>query len=401
MNKFEQLNNNKAWCSLAWTHQFLDSTGRIKPCCRFTEKFRPKVNNLNSQEFLDIFYGDWMNEVRGKMLRGEKIPGCQRCYEEQESGKKTSLREIYNKNFDLPVDKLVNFKKPKIRWLELAISNDCNLACRMCDSRYAYKWFDDELELYGKAINPKKYTKIDVNLLDPFLKDLVHIKFTGGEPLITPGHYELMEKLIKHGYAQNIFLNYSTNCTIEPNRKLLEHWRYFKWVEFALSFDAIGAAAEYIRYPAAWPQIEETTRKFFQLHKYFKNKVGLRTTVSLLNIYELPEMFTWWIENYNRYYFTKINNKSWINPTHLTYPKFLSITVLPKKYKEKVIKKLEFYSAKGKIKDSVKYLIEYMNSADNSHLLKELEYYITKLDKLRNQNFYQVYPHYKGLFNYT
>jgi MoaA/NifB/PqqE/SkfB family radical SAM enzyme len=47
-----------------------------------------------------------------------------------------------------PNNLIHDLNDPTIRWMELAISNDCNLACRMCDSRYAWKWFDDEKELY-------------------------------------------------------------------------------------------------------------------------------------------------------------------------------------------------------------------------------------------------------------
>ena len=40
---------SKTFCSMAWDHQFIDPTGRVKPCCRFAEKFRPKDNNLNQK----------------------------------------------------------------------------------------------------------------------------------------------------------------------------------------------------------------------------------------------------------------------------------------------------------------------------------------------------------------
>ena len=32
---------SKTFCSMAWDHQFIDPTGRVKPCCRFfSDTFR-------------------------------------------------------------------------------------------------------------------------------------------------------------------------------------------------------------------------------------------------------------------------------------------------------------------------------------------------------------------------
>ena len=71
---------------MAWDHQFIDPTGRVKPCCRFAEKFRPDENNLNQKTLSEVFYGDWMNDVRDKMMQGEEVPGCIRCYQEEAAG---------------------------------------------------------------------------------------------------------------------------------------------------------------------------------------------------------------------------------------------------------------------------------------------------------------------------
>ena len=60
-----------------------------------------------------------------------------------------------------------NTNKHSIEWLELSISNDCNLMCRMCDSKYSHKLFDEELEYYGKTQAKTKRTKMNIESIFP------------------------------------------------------------------------------------------------------------------------------------------------------------------------------------------------------------------------------------------
>lgn len=391
---------SKTWCPMAWSHQFIDPTGRVKPCCRFAEKHRPKENNLNEKSLDEIFNGDFMKSVREKMLAGETVDGCIRCYQEEASGKR-SLRERYITMPGLEPENIIeDLSKPEIRWMELAIGNDCNLACRMCDSRYAWKWFDDEQEMYGRSISPDKHTKSDITSIDKFLDKIVHIKFTGGEPLIIPDHFVLLDKLAARKSVGDMYLNYSTNLTIAPKRSTIEQWKKFKYVEFALSFDGIEDTWELIRYPSTWKQAESVTRKFFELTKEFDCRIGLRSTVSINNILNMPSSFTWWIENWNKYAATEFEPIQFINPTHLTFPEHLSTTVLPLKYKDIVAEKLTRENVFGdKMKEAIESQINYMYSKDDSNMLPHLKQYNEFLDKKRKQNFFKANPELIGMFD--
>ena len=390
-----------SWCSMPWLHLFIDPQGKIKPCCRFmmrqTENMEVILRKKNLNE---IFSGSLMEDIREKMLRNEKIDGCIRCYQEEASGKK-SLRERYNQLKNLPPNKLITgLNKPKIRWIELAISNDCNLACRMCDSRYSTRWFNDEKEFYGEAFTQTKRVKCDINSIMPLLKDLVHIKFTGGEPLMIPDHFVLIDKLIKFKNVGDIFLNYSTNLTIKPTQSLVEKWKKFRYVEISCSFDGIGATWELVRYPSCWERAEKVLKYFFELTHAFDCRLGFRSTISVNNILGMVDSFKWWAENW-KCYASNVTGRQYINPTHLTFPRFLSVTVLPKKYKNIVADKLirQTKGISSSMKSSVEFQINYMFSEDNSKYLKELKNYTLHFDRKRNQNFFQVNPELRGLFD--
>jgi radical SAM protein with 4Fe4S-binding SPASM domain len=385
------------FCSMAWDHAFIDPTGRVKPCCRFAEKHRPKENNLQQKTLTEIWNGDWMKQFRADLLAGKQHPGCIRCYQEEDAGK-ISLRERYHANHDLPIDKLVDLENPRIRWIELAISNDCNLACRMCDSRYSWKWFEEEKLIYGKPHNKTEKSKSDIELIYPFIPDLTHVKFTGGEPLITPDHWTFLDRMIAERDCSEIFLNYSTNCTIMPKDEWIEKWLKFKYNEFALSFDSSDPLeSEYIRYPAKYSTTEAVTKRFFELKREYPNKfrIFLRSTISIQNVWMMPESLEWWNEN-------DPERSRMINPTHLTFPEHLAVTVLPLHLKQMVAEKFERFQRKwdhiGMI-GSLEYIKNHMMSKDDTHLLPLLRHYLKITDQVRGQNFYDHFPQFSSIFD--
>lgn len=382
---------SNTFCSMAWDHQFIDPTGRVKPCCRFDDPVR---RTLADNTLSGIFYGPNMNEVRRKMLAGEQVDGCIRCYQEEDAGKK-SLRERYHSNQDLPINELVDLDHPKIKWVELAISNDCNLACRMCDSRYSWKWFKEEQAIFGKTRNEVEHSKSDIANIFPFIDELVHIKFTGGEPLMTPDHWVLIDKLINERDCREIFLNYSTNCTIEPKDAWLEKWSKFKKVEFAVSFDSSNKAeSEYIRWPSKYETTERVAERFLSVKKSHGFSVMLRTTVSVLNIWHLPETMKWWHD--------RDSGHISMNPTHLTFPPELSITVLPAETKAAITDRFNAFKSTcdiTAINKNIDYLLAYMNGKDDSQLLPVLYKYVTSTDGYRNQSFIASYPHFATIFD--
>lgn len=377
--------DNNTLCSLFWNHQIIDGTGRVKPCCRFSENDRPKENSLHKKSIDDIFYSDFMNEMRKKSLAGEPIDGCKRCYEEQSGGKK-SLRQRMNTHPSIGL-KSVDFDNPKITNIELAISNDCNLMCRMCDSRFSHKLFDEEIAYRGESVNPVRRTKVNLDFVYKLLPDLKFIKFTGGEPLTIKDHWDLLEYAAEHGYAKNIRINYSTNCTVYPKKRIVDVWKEFQFIELATSFDSIVAAEnEYQRYPTKQSDVLLNLEKYVELRDsgIVNMEVIGRPTISVLNIYHVPETI-----EYLETYLPKVN------PTHVTFPDYLSITILPKHIKEMIKEKFDNYDYKTDTnRISSQYLVNYMMSKDNSHLLDNFLAHTAFLDKSRNQDFKTTYPYY-------
>ncbi len=391
------------WCSMPWTHLFVGPDGRIKPCCRFKmARGEQEKSHLKAASLQEAWESPFMGTIRSAMLQNKKIPGCIRCREEEASGKQ-SLRERYNSSRSLPPDKLISsLKKPKIRWLELGLSNKCNLACRMCDSRYSSKWFESEKEFYGKTLNPEKNSGWDVRLLEPFLDGLAHIKFTGGEPLLMREHIACLDRLIESGRAGGVFLNYSSNMTVRPGKRLIEKWKKFRHVEIAASFDGIKKTWELARWPSRWERAEKSLRFFFRLTHEMDLRIGLRSSISANNILGMAESFDWWIENWNQHAARPFDKNQWINPTHVSFPGFLSSTVFPKKYKSLIARRLRAEARRfsGKMRAGLLAQVSYMMSRDDQALLPQLRRYTLHFDKSRGQSFFRANPALKGLFDF-
>ena len=375
---------SKTFCSVLWNHQMVDGTGRVKPCCRFLEEYRPKEHTLDNDSIQNIFDSDFQNDLRKRILAGERLEGCRRCYEEEDNNKK-SLRMRLNEHPKVGIHS-VNTDDYKLEYLELSLSNDCNLMCRMCDSRYSFKLFNEEQEYHGKTFAKTRHTHANLDSIYPHLKDMKYIKFTGGEPLIIKDHWTLLEYAVGKGYAKNIRLNYSTNCTVWPKKKIVDIWKQFDHIELAVSLDSIvDKENEYQRHLTKHEEALKNIEKYVEVSKDVGMTIIARPTITIYNAYHLPETLEWLDER-----------GIIINPTHLTYPLYLSVTVLPEKQKQIIRDKYANYNyTNDKIKNLCSYITTYMDSEDKTNLLNKFWSHTEFWDKSRNQSFKEVCSYYK------
>lgn len=361
----------------------IDGTGRVKPCCRFLEDFRPKDHTLDNYRIEEIFNSDFQNDLRKRVLAGERLEGCRRCYEEEDNNKK-SLRMRLNEHPKVGT-KNVDTENYKIEYLELSLSNDCNLMCRMCDSRYSHKLFEEEKEYHGKTFSKTKHTHANLESIYPHLKDMKYIKFTGGEPLIIKDHWKLLEYAVENDYAKNIRLNYSTNCTVWPKQKIVDIWKKFDHIELAVSLDSIVKEEnEYQRHLTNHEQALANIEKYVEIADEVGMTVVARPTITIYNVYHLPETLEWLDQRHIM-----------LNPTHLTYPLYLSVTVLPPAQKDIIRNKLSNYNYKNdNMKKLCDYIVTYMDSEDKSNLVDKFKSHTEFWDKSRSQNFATACPYY-------
>ena len=76
------MERSKTFCIKPWVHMATYTTGEALMCCVAKEA----AGNLNKDTIQDIWNSDHYKQARLKMLKGEKVSACTKCYDEEDSG---------------------------------------------------------------------------------------------------------------------------------------------------------------------------------------------------------------------------------------------------------------------------------------------------------------------------
>ena len=206
-----------------------------------------------------------MKNVRKQMLNGEQPPSCIKCYKEEAAGHK-SKREwethYWRQRTDL--DQLLadttedGEVPPQLAYIDLRFGTKCNLRCVMCSPHDSSDWVKDWKAVYPKVQNENlkqtmvwdnkgknfgasyNWHKKNPKFWEQFYQQVPNMKqiyFAGGESLIIEEHYEILEEVIRQGYASKMEIRYNSNG-VEWRDDLLELWKHFKLVRFHYSVDS-------------------------------------------------------------------------------------------------------------------------------------------------------------------
>ena len=281
-NESGQLNKtSKTFCMHPFTGLATREDGAIQVCCR-----SHPIGNIQENTLEEIWNNDAMKRIRRSVLTNIRPPECEPCFRLEDQGVE-SLRQRHisgqipearinlypnaldavNKDYAMPFE---------IPTMELKLNNLCNLKCRMCHPGDSTSWNDwAAVKKYYKGEGQIIFDLVEENnlerkpLLDKFEnnsnwwasleKNLSHfrrVEFAGGEPLMDPQHYRILDMLAPYG--NNIEIKYATNLTtlgIGKNRTIFDYWPKFKSVAVNVSIDGIDSSYEYIRGNADWKQL--------------------------------------------------------------------------------------------------------------------------------------------------
>jgi len=375
---------NPTFCVLPWMHVQYKPNGQSKLCCRYdtvhetnqynkltegakdidpalTDLFleRSKLSIKQSSIENTFFNSNYWNTAREYTENKKPITGCHKCYKEEQSYEEvgTSMRlgssVLYNGGY---LHKIVGRKEPQIEFLEIGFGNYCNLACLSCNSTLSTTWHDDEVNLNEKldskfnklqrVVSPK-LDNIQFNPSEETLKTLKIIKFTGGEPMINPEFTKFIDLICEKGNPEQISLEIYTNCSYIPSSKLTANLIKFKAIQLNLSIDAYGQANDYVRYGSTWQgDTKQTVSKaidyWLDIGKNNPNiRVIMSTTLSFLNMVEIPRLLTWWIDKFkasgNKILIAKNlaggeEYEGFFKLQMATDPAYINPNILPKEY---------------------------------------------------------------------
>lgn len=280
--------DKETFCPLPFVHVSTMPHGEIKLCCRGQAPAQGESNPYVTDEGFDLkeyWQGEYMNNVRDSLIMGEKINQCKNCWK-MEDQEIVSLR--LNRITDLMslpstrqavehylMEREVDFKIPLI---ELKLSNVCNFKCRMCWPKDSSKWMQDwdalkshygeDDQNYIQEIVDKNdmYNRRVMNLYErdeTFITQLVglmqhveELEFAGGEPLMDPIHYRVLESIPN---PENVTLKYSTNLSILKlgGKNVIDIWKKFKSIKLTISIDGYDTLNERIRRGSDWQTLKD------------------------------------------------------------------------------------------------------------------------------------------------
>lgn len=314
----------KKFCKSPWERINFNNHGIVKPCCVFLQGKKPSV------DVEDIFKWFIKTYKDVKDMNSIKHSGCLQCLLKENKGT-LSRRRLMN-DFKYPTH-FIESEAVNFNFLDISFGNECNLSCRMCESRNSNKWISKEKILVAGGLDrliSEKFSlsKNIVNQLINYCNDnketemIVEIK--GGEPFIQSSFLNFL-KSTGDKFKGKTTLKIFTNGSVMPDSYLNEIVKFKKkYISFSVE-TANPSLYKFIR--GGNITSIDTVIKNIEKVKSFDVIPKLCITISMDNIFYLSEFRDWVIEMD-----FKTDPSLWNNTA--LYPTYFNPGILPEKEKQ-------------------------------------------------------------------
>ncbi len=401
----ELLIDSESFCMLPWMHLHAFPDGRAYPCCFAFDKLH--VGNVNEQSMEEVFNGDKMKAMRLNMLNNKKSRECAKCYDQEDSGF-FSLRLSSNKHFGHNISMTENTKPDGtadfiIKYWDIRFSNLCNMACRSCGTWFSSNWYEDHKKLTGGPPSHAKIMKAgrsSNDIWEQLIKQFDHVEqfyFAGGEPIIMEEHLRILKELDRRK-MYHVRLIYNTNFSKSKFKgtDIFELWNKFDSVSIGASLDAEGSRAELMRKGTVWEETVANRKRMMEVCPQVDFYIS--ATVGLSNSLHVTDFHKNWVEQ-------GLIKPQDFNFNLLQYPLWQRMDLLPGDYKAQVNEKYKAHIQWLKKQDHLtraskgfESALDWMNKKDMSHHMPMFVRETRKYDKIRDENFTDIFPEWKELF---
>ena len=233
--------------------------GTVSRCGHMTGA--PRFNNLEQMES-----SEWLSQVRQKFSQDTWPNECIRCQEIEAQ----DLESIRNHSIKLYASE--NNKD----YLQVSgvLDNVCNAACMTCEPSLSTRIGALTGTVFPIVNNSAGFWNLPQDRIR-------HLDINGGEPSYSKNYKRILANLPPN--LRTLRLN--TNCNIVLD-ELTEIANRGIEVTVTVSCDGIGSVHEFMRWPRSW----ETFYLNLMQYKTMPVKLNLWTTVSILNVNDLPNI---------------------------------------------------------------------------------------------------------------
>ena len=384
-------------------------------------------------------------QQRKLMLEGSRPSECQYCWNVEDS-EAHKQKKLFSDRITKSADNWASPELDKISklpwslnvnpsYVEVSFSRVCNFSCSYCSPVYSTKW-QEEVSKYGAYPTSAKYnnleyfqskgevsdlTKTDNLYVEAFWKwwpslapDLKVFRITGGEPLLSPDTFKILDFLEAHPMP-NLDLAINTNGTapailfdkfISKLQSLISN-KKVKTFKLYVSIDGTGPQAEYSRcglnYTTWCNNLEKVLKEVDDI------AVTIMCTTNVFSINSYPDLVS-------KIYDLKLKYRGKyiaLDSSILRFPHHLNLTILTPELKTNFDKTLDFMQSHLRESDSqktqagflnievnrLKRLIDYMKAGpspeDNLDLntsRSDFYIFVNEHDKRRGTDFQKTFP---------
>jgi MoaA/NifB/PqqE/SkfB family radical SAM enzyme len=392
--------NKNTYCILAECGMSTQNNGGATICNQSRTLFQTDSKEsmlLQDYSLEQVWNSGTRKEIQDDLNNGIRNPNCENCWAEEDAGK-ISQRMNYNRRYPdlkpLPDQPRIMIFKP---------GNTCNLACRHCNPMVSSVWIKDSWTVEIQPVSDQSYIDYakrfatardsfrDNNAgvwstLNRWMPNIVFYDLYGAEPTLIAPLMNVLDEAARQGVAKDQEVHVNTNGTIWRD-SYRETYSQFKKVSIGISLDAVGAQSDYMRYPSKWDNIYTNLTKYRALADEFPHiDVHISTTVSLLNIYYVDEIWD---------FLTKEGLRCEFNLLH--QPEYINARIAPAAAKKQIEQKLRAFDPDQHLHHWVNqrdFVINFLNlEFDNSQeYFQKFWHFTTEYDKIRNESYAETFP---------
>jgi organic radical activating enzyme len=362
--------------------------------------------------------------VRRQMLAGERPAECAPCWQLEDLGQ-ISERMIFAqrkwaKDYLAEVKALPPDGDILPSFLEVSFSSVCNFKCSYCSPSLSSKW-EEEILKFGPYPLAEPYQDLAA-LAMPISAEKVYVKafwewwpelskglrifrITGGEPLLSPDTFKVLDWLSLNPQPQ-LELQVNSNFGVRPEivlqfsnkvGELLREGKIKKIVAHA-SIDAVGKKAEYIRHGLSFSLFENNLAAYLDSHP--KAQLSFMSTFNALSVVGFRELLEWVFRLRAQY--SSPARPILFDLPFLVGPTHQNVKILPPRYQTLVEENVGFLSRHVEPSilylelDKLKRIVEWMKEPLDPEIEKRARAdffrFFFEHDRRRGTSFLSVFP---------
>ena len=369
-------------------------------------------------------------EQRRQMQCGERPAGCEYCWKIEDMGKDAISDRVYkSKIFSqnaLQTAFDTDYKKDhNLKTLEIAFDRTCQFACSYCNPAFSTTWANDIKQkgaYTGLTSDGRNHFTHSHESAEPYKKDetnpyveafykwwetdlhksLDELRITGGEPMMSPNLWRLLDWIETQGDKMNPNMTIAVNSNLGAKKEIIEKFKKkiyeFPGFELYTSNEATYQQAEYIRDGLDYTQWHENLSDF--IWSGIPKAVHNMCTINSLCLESLPQFLETLIA------FKHTGKQVNFTLNILRFPSFQSPLVLPDDLRNKFKGDIEkFLTSNEKWLEGMEInhtqrLIDYLDVVKTPHtgaatqdkLQKDFKAFYSQYDKRRGKDFEKTFP---------